>query len=210
MAARLADWTRGLTLAGLLTFGNHLALKEKLPHFQLDYQERNLDPEQRWTDRVINDGAWSGNLYDFFRRVYAKLTADLKVPFQLEGARRVNNTPIHSALREALVNALVHADHSSTTGILIHKYAHKFVFVNPSRLRLPKSVILNEQGGQSDQRNPALFQIFYLIGAADRAGTGIPKILRAWRSQDWRDPKQNSPYLETDSSTIAISSSVRS
>ena len=178
----------GLTIAGLLFFGKHLSLKEKFPHFQLDYQERNLDPEQRWLDRVVNDGGWSGNLYDFFRRIYGKLTADLKVPFSLKGSQRVDQTNIHDALREALVNALVHADHSSTTGILIYKYPHKYVFTNPGRLRLPKIIILNEQGGQSDQRNPLLFQLFYLIGAAEQAGTGLPKILRAWRAQDWRVP----------------------
>lgn len=53
-----------------------------------DFQERRRRrPERRWIDRLVPDGM-SGN-YDFFRRVYQKLTADLKVPFQLQDGQRV-------------------------------------------------------------------------------------------------------------------------
>ena len=55
-------------------------------------------------DRLYPDGSWSGNLFEFFRRVYRKLTADLKVPFALKEGQRQDDTPVHEALREALVN----------------------------------------------------------------------------------------------------------
>jgi len=41
-------------------------------------------------------GKWPGNLCDFRRRVYLKLTADLKVPFPLVTA----GAPVPEALRE--------------------------------------------------------------------------------------------------------------
>jgi len=75
----------GLTLAGLLMFGQMASIQEVLPNYMLDYQERpEAKTENRWIDRITLDGKWSGNLYDFFRKVYSKLTADLKVPFRLE------------------------------------------------------------------------------------------------------------------------------
>ena len=77
----------------------------------VDYQEQpEAGMETRWLDRVIPDGTWSGNLFDFYRRVVRKLVADLKVPFVLKGYVRQDDTPVHRALREALVNSLVHAD----------------------------------------------------------------------------------------------------
>ena len=73
----------GLTTAGLLMFGRLPVILEALPNYVLDYQEREFPPtERRWVDRLTTDGSWSGNLYDFYRRVMQKMTSDLKVPFR--------------------------------------------------------------------------------------------------------------------------------
>jgi predicted HTH transcriptional regulator len=100
----------GLTAAGLLMFGQWQAITDAFPLYFLDYQEKPADAESetRWLDRIVPDGSWSGNLFDFFRRVIRKLTADLKVPFVLKGGTRIDDTPVHQALREALVNTLIH------------------------------------------------------------------------------------------------------
>lgn len=101
----------GLTLAGVLMFGRLNAILDAVPNYIVDYQERpEARTEARWVDRLTTDGAWSGNLFDFYRRVLPKLVAELKAPFRLEGMVRQGTTPIHEALQEALVNALVHAD----------------------------------------------------------------------------------------------------
>jgi hypothetical protein len=101
----------GLRLAGLLMFGRAEVIRDALPHYMVDYQERpEPRADKRWIDRLVPDGSWSGNVYDFFRKVYQKLTADLKVPFQLQEGQRVDDTPVHEALREALANTLIHAD----------------------------------------------------------------------------------------------------
>jgi ATP-dependent DNA helicase RecG len=96
---------QALTLAGLLMFGKWRSISDELPHYFLDYQEQDsAQPELRWTDRVIPDGTWSGNVFDFYRIVMPKLTADLKVPFRLQGGtQRIDESPVHEALREALV-----------------------------------------------------------------------------------------------------------
>lgn len=47
---------------------------------------------------------------DFFFRVNSKITKDIKIPFVLDGIVRVDDTPVHKAMREALVNCLVNAD----------------------------------------------------------------------------------------------------
>ena len=110
----------GLTAAGLLMFGTHPVIQEAFPFYMLDYQERpEAKTERRWVDRITLDGTWSGNVYDFYRKVYPKLVENLKVPFELEGDQRKDETPAHEALREALCNVLVHADYSDRCSLLV-------------------------------------------------------------------------------------------
>jgi predicted HTH transcriptional regulator len=189
----------GLTLAGLLMFGQFPAIQEEMPNYMLDYQERpEARTEKRWVDRLTLDGKWSGNLYDFYRRVYLKLTADLKVPFQLEKGERRDETPVHEALREALANVLVHADYSDRASVLVVKRPDMFGFRNPGLMRIPVEVAL--LGGEPDCRNRTLHKMFRLVGVGEQAGTGIPKILHGWQTQHWNPPKLHDtavPYNQT-------------
>lgn len=178
----------GLTLAGLLMFGEMTSIQEALPYYMLDYQERpEAKTERRWVDRLTLDGKWSGNLYDFYRRVYLKLTADLKVPFHLEKGERQDETPVHVALREALANVLVHADYTERASVLVVKRPDMFGFRNPGLMRIPVNIAL--QGGEADCRNRTLHKMFRLVGVGEQAGTGIPRIFQGWDSQHWNPPK---------------------
>jgi len=189
----------GITLAGLLMFGQMVAIQEELPNYMLDYQERaEVNTERRWVDRLTLDGKWSGNLYDFYRKVYLKLTADLKVPFQLDKGQRKDETPVHEALREALANTLVHADYSDRASVLVVKRPDMFGFRNPGLMRIPADIAI--QGGEHDCRNRTLHKMFRLVGVGEQAGSGIPKIYQGWASQHWRAPalyERIEPYNQT-------------
>lgn len=178
-----ASGEAGLTAAGLLMFGQWTSIAEAFPLYFLDYQERPADAQSqtRWLDRIVPDGAWSGNLYDFFRRVIRKLTEDLKVPFVLQGGERVDDTPAHQALREALVNTLIHADYTGRASVLVVKQPSGFVFRNPGMMRVPALIALS--GGESDCRNHTLHQMFLFINLGERAGSGLPKIRSGWEVQ---------------------------
>ncbi|MCK6421282.1 MAG: putative DNA binding domain-containing protein [Aquabacterium sp.] len=181
------EGTSGLRLAGLLMFGRAEVIRDALPHYMVDYQERpQAKTEKRWVDRLVPDGTWSGNVYDFFRRVYQKLTADLKVPFQLQHGQRVEDTPVHEALREALVNTLIHADYSGRVSVLVVKRPDMYGFRNPGRMRIAPEIAI--QGGNSDCRNRRLQTMFQLVGYGDHAGSGLPKIYTNWAGQHWRRP----------------------
>ncbi|MCP3887867.1 MAG: hypothetical protein GY702_03190 [Desulfobulbaceae bacterium] len=140
----------------------------------------------RWIDRLVPDGTWSGNLFDFYRRVYRKLTTDIKVPFTLKDGQRQEDTPVHEAIREALVNTLVHADYTGRLSVLVVKRPDLFGFRNPGNMRI--SVEQAVQGGESDCRNRIIHQMFLMIGLGERAGSGVPKIFSGWKSCDWRPP----------------------
>ena len=178
---------RGLTKAGLLMFGMQHTISEVFPNYMVDYQERpHAQTEARWIDRVVPDGSWSGNLYDFYRKVYNKLIQDLKIPFELKDGVRQEDTPVHIALREALVNCIVHADYTDRASVLIVKRPDMFGFRNPGLMRIPLEHAL--KGSESDCRNRKLHQMFRLINVGEQAGSGIPKILSGWQSQHWVPP----------------------
>ena len=177
----------GLRLAGLLMFGRAEVIRDALPHYMVDFQERSeARAEKRWIDRLVPDGSWSGNVYDFFRKVYQRLTADLKVPFQLQEGQRRDDTPVHEALREALVNTLIHADYSGRASVLVVKRPDMFGFRNPGHMRIPPALAV--LGGNSDCRNRRLQTLFQLVGYGDHAGSGLPKIYKNWAGQHWRRP----------------------
>ncbi|MGH7860823.1 MAG: ATP-binding protein [Candidatus Dormibacteraceae bacterium] len=115
-----------------------------------------------------------------------KLYRDLKVPFKLRGAERVDDTPVHEALREALVNVLIHGDYTGRVPILILKLPGSFFFRNPGMMRLPLEAALD--GGTSDCRNRNLQKMFQMAGLGEQAGSGIPKIYDNWKREHWRAP----------------------
>ncbi|MCK4258714.1 MAG: putative DNA binding domain-containing protein [Halanaerobiales bacterium] len=183
---------QGLTVAGLLMFGKERVITEILPHYFLDYREK-FTGDERWSNRVISSsGTWSGNLYDFYFMVINKLTSNLDVPFRMQGLIRQDDTRVHAALREALVNALVHADYNGKISITIEKNENFFRFTNPGGLRMPVRTAL--KGGISDPRNPNLFKMFNLLGIGERAGSGLANIQLAWKEQHWRTPELVEEY----------------
>ena len=129
------DHTLHPTAAGLLMFGEEYKILYEFPEYFLDYREV-LDPTIRWTDRLqSSSGDWTGNLFDFFFRVYGKLVKDLKIPFKLDGITRVDDTPVHKALREALANCIVNTDFYFPRGTVIRKDADSIVMENPGNSR---------------------------------------------------------------------------
>lgn len=177
----------GLTRAGLLMFGSYRPIKEAFPNYMVDYQERpEAKTEARWVDRLTPDGSWSGNLFDFYHKVIRKLTADLKIPFILDGDQRQDDTQVHKALREALVNTLVHSDYSGRSSILVVKRPDMFGFRNPGNMRVSAEQAI--EGSQSDCRNRNIQDMFRYIGLGESAGSGLHKIFHGWNSQHWRKP----------------------
>jgi len=179
----------GITLAGLLMFGKGDSIREQeaLPDYFPEFREcLSEDKKIRWTDRIYPDGTWECNLLQFYLKVWSKLSSTLPKPFRLENDERVDENPTHIALREAFVNSLVHADFSLSGNIIIELDTEKFDFSNPGTLLV--SLQQYYAGGISECRNPSLQQMFMLIGRAEKAGSGVDKIMMGWEEAHWRKP----------------------
>lgn len=180
------------TSGGLLMFGFEYEITRQFPAYFLDYQER-LEDDTRWTDRIVSSsGDWSGNLYDFYFRVYNRLQQEIKVPFRVEKGERVDETPVHTALREALANCLINTDYYGSRGIVIVRKKDSISLSNPGDFRIELEDA--KSGGTSDPRNTALMKMFNLINVGERAGSGIPNIFDVWKKQAWPEPVLNEEF----------------
>ena len=167
-------------------FGDEYNIVRHFPEYFLDYREM-LDPAIRWTDRLqSSSGEWSGNICDFYFRIYNKIIMDVKIPFAMEGGDRIDDTPVHKALREALANCLINADYYGTRGIVIKKEPKKLILENPGYIRTGK--IQMRKGGESDPRNKSLMKMFNLINIGERSGSGVPNIFNTWEDEGWKEP----------------------
>lgn len=91
------------------------------------------------------------------------------------------------AIREALLNALIHRDYSSKASTFISIFPDRIEFTSIGSM--PK--VLTEKDlemGVSVCRNPKLANIFYRLELVEVYGTGIPKIMESY-SEEERKPE---------------------
>lgn len=104
----------------------------------------------------------------------------------MEGGNRIDDTPVHKALREALGNCLINADYYGTRVVVIKKDQDRIIFENPGYIRTGKEQM--RRGGESDPRNKTLMKMFNLINIGERSGSGVPNIFNTWNDQGWKEP----------------------
>ncbi|MDO5526566.1 MAG: ATP-binding protein [Prevotella sp.] len=188
-----ATGEHGITRAGLLMFGKSDSIVNPAgePFYFVDYRERlyTEDPNIRWTDRIYPDGTWEANLFQFYLRVYNKLIQVLPKPFKLVGDARIEETMAHNAVREALVNAIIHQDINAHGNIVVTLNDHEMTFSNPGMMLVSRQQYF--KGGRSICRNTTLQKMFMMLGRAEKAGSGVDKIVAGWKELKWGKPVIN-------------------
>ncbi|MEZ6036279.1 MAG: ATP-binding protein [Planctomycetota bacterium] len=110
--------------------------------------------------------------------------------FTIQGARRqsIGIVP-ESALREALVNAVVHTDYSqSGSRIRIGIYADRVEIENPGLL--PFGVTIEDiRSGHSKLRNRVMGRVFHALGLIEQWGTGVQRIIAGCRDAGIAEPR---------------------
>ena len=90
------------------------------------------------------------------------------------------------ALREALVNAIVHRDYRSTANVQVHVFRDRLEIVTPGGL--PAGMREEDLGTKSVPRNPLLFGMFYRMGLVEQVGSGIRRIRELCRDYGVAEP----------------------
>jgi len=84
------------------------------------------------------------------------------------------------ALREAIINAMIHRDYFVNSNVQINISPDRVEIINPGKLLFPKS----DFGKVSVRRNPILVDLVHRLGLVEKAGSGIKKIKRLIKGYD--------------------------
>ena len=161
------------TVAGLLLFGKSLALRRCFPMTRVDYIRV---PGREWVphpDRRFDTVELRAPLFTLLRRTQAAVLDDLPKGFGLEeGQLQRSDKPVIPlrALREALVNALMHRSYRVQAPVQVIRYANRLEIRNPGfSLKSPDH--LGEPG--SMPRNPHIAAVLHETRFAETKGSGI-------------------------------------
>lgn len=123
---------------------------------------------------------FSGSLFRQMEEVYAYLDLRNNTSASFDGLYRTDKRDYpEEAIREALLNALVHRDYSYSADTLIGVYDDRMEFISIGGLTGDlnlEDIML----GLSVCRNSKLAGIFYRLELIEVYGTGIPKIMHAY------------------------------
>lgn len=134
------------------------------------------------TDKTVfqDRREFSGSLFNQMEEVYAYLDIRNKKKATFDGLYRIDTRDYpEEAIREALLNCLVHRDYSFSADTLVSVYDDRIEFVSIGGLIAgleTEDIML----GISACRNPRLAAIFYRLKLIEAYGTGIPKIIKAY------------------------------
>ncbi len=165
------------TLAGLLLLGKRKALREVFPQFRLEYQEEDTG----FRLATIRPGA-PENVFSFYMMVSHRLTAVSALLAQTPRERE----ELAGAMREAVLNAILHADYFCRGGLTIRRRAGELLVSNGGLLRVSPDQA--RAGQAADPRNRGLIQLFSLVKLATGTGKGLRGIYSLWDRRGWRPP----------------------
>ena len=176
-------------VAGVLLFGKKVALRRLLPAQYTDYIRVPgtvwvPSGEERYEDaREIREP-----LLRAFERAFSEVYDGLPRPFRLPpGQLERDDRPRlpERALREVLVNALMHRDYRENRPMQIIRYSDR-IEVHNAGYSLTPDERFGEPG--STLRNPRLSAFFRDVRLAEAKGTGIRAVRRAMKDADMEPP----------------------
>lgn len=141
---------------------------------------------------------FSGSLMQQLNDVYSYIDMHNQIRSTFEDLRRIDILDYPKvAVREALLNLLVHRDYAFRASALISIYTDRIEFVSIGGL-LPGIALDDIMSGVSVCRNQNLANIFYRLELIEAYGTGMRKIMGAYRNMDRK------PLVEITSNSFKI------
>ncbi len=141
---------------------------------------------------------FSGSLLQQLEEIYEYIERRNQVRSTFEGLYRIDTRDYPEvAIREALLNSLVHRDYSFSASTLISMYNDRIEFTSIGGL--PTGILLDDiMIGLSVCRNPKLANVFYRLELIEAYGTGIKKIMNSYTSS------AEKPIIETTDNAFKI------
>lgn len=179
---------KGISNAAILFFGELPDILRLYPSYFVDYQRYEAGVSEKWSKRITSDDfSTPGNIYSLFCRIRAEIKPFLPNPFYRENWTNLDGTDIQKAVLEGIANAFSNSAFILTEPLIFRQTPTSFFIHNPGRIGT--GLEQAKQGGISDPLNPGVLNFFRFINAAEKAGTGIPKIYDICRRYSYPEPR---------------------
>lgn len=196
-------------IPGIINETNYSMLLDKL-NLQKNKQLKRAavllfgsDPQRYYSHAVVKVGKFltdtdiqttdivKGNLFQQVENTLEILRAKyLQSPISFEGIHRrdILEYP-YEALREAVINALIHRDYHGFSQIQIRVYPDRMIMMNEGGLPPEITVEDLKRNHLSKPRNKLLADVFYFAGFIEAWGRGTLKIVEKCRDQGLPEPE---------------------
>jgi predicted HTH transcriptional regulator len=192
------------TYGGLLFLGKRDKIEKYFPDFRIDLLEipgtSITDAKVPYTFRLDE----YENLWDYYFECFKRLKPKVDVEFKISNEGFGEElSPGLKAMREVLVNMLMHADYFSPGHSRIRIFTNHIEFYNPGGL--PKSLAELKGKDISMPRNPIISKLFRMVKLAENAGYGFAKIDNNWKEYNGSDAEYEIAF---DSTVVKLFTSV--
>lgn len=166
-----------LNLAGVLLFGTQALQRQIIPAVRVDYIRVSGNEWVKDPERSFSSVEMRGSLISVLYRAIDAVRADLPNGFLLsEDDIQAKTVGLPTgALREAIVNALMHRSYKVNRPTQIIRYDNRLEIINAGYSLKPEDE-LGETG--SEVRNPILSDVFHDLNLAEQKGSGILRMKR--------------------------------
>ncbi len=192
-----------LSNAAVLLFTSSSLIKTICPYYYLDYQQKE-NISEKWNNRISSDDTnLSGNLFDFYLKTFNEICKQLPSSYVSDGSKNIGPRLMQDAIKETLANALINHAFMLNGSLTVFWYLNGIEIQNNGKMLVPLDVAF--RGGTSLPRNSMILTAFRRLGIADRAGTGIPKIIEALKDNHFPDLVIKEFSYPIDKTTLVIS-----
>jgi len=142
---------------------------------------------------IISDNIISGNLYDQLGKVEQVIKSLINKRYEITGEslkrKEVWDYPL-PAIREALLNAIVHRNYLITSSeIEIKIFDDSIWFYNPGKLPEGLTIDQLKHSHSSIRRNRLIADVFFRAGYIEQFGSGTLRMMEALKSESHPEPE---------------------
>lgn len=126
---------------------------------------------------------YNGSILKQMDETYEYICLNNNLNSTFDGLKRIEHPDYPDfALREALINAIVHRDYDYSGSIIVNIFDNRIEFVSLGGL--VKGITVEDiKNGISQSRNTVIANIFYRLKLIESYGTGIQRIVEAYEGQ---------------------------
>ncbi|WP_216848961.1 ATP-binding protein [Pedobacter sp. L105] len=171
-----------LKAAGILLFGKNPKKFFVTSYFKIG-KFGDSDSELKFQDTV------EGNIFDMVEAVITLLKQRYIISkIGYEGIQRIEKPEYpDAAIREAILNAIVHKDYTDST-IQMSIYDDKIILWNPGKLSEDLTIEKLKSKHPSRARNKNIAEVFFKAGYIESWGRGIEKMIDAFKGDGLPEP----------------------